>query len=139
MPNFKVCCPLKLRIGLTGNYHAIYHYSYNLPLAVILTEKTETKQLKMSEYIINVNREYPQIDVLNIDWNDYNKIMKSLGLLIELIESNKIENDIYYEQNRIRLLAEYKELNEKLTSSQIPSKGQAVSIDDNVIEMVKNS
>ena len=92
----------------------------------------------MSEYIINVNREYPQIDIQNIDWKDYNKIMKSLGLLIELIESNKIENDIYYEQNRIRLLAEYKELNEKLTYSQIPSKGEAVSIDDDVIEMVKN-
>lgn len=31
--NIKVCNPLKLRSGLTGNYHAICHYSYNLPLA----------------------------------------------------------------------------------------------------------
>lgn len=93
----------------------------------------------MSDYIINVNREYPQIDILNIDWKDYSKIMKSLGLLIELLENNKIENEIYYEQNRIKLLDEYKELNEKLTSNQIPSKGQAESIDDNVIEMLKNS
>ena len=30
--NFKVCSLLKLRSGLTGNYHAICHYSYNLPL-----------------------------------------------------------------------------------------------------------
>jgi hypothetical protein len=30
--NIKVCSPLKLRSGLTGNYHAICHYSYNLPL-----------------------------------------------------------------------------------------------------------
>jgi hypothetical protein len=30
--NIKVCNPLKLRSGLTGNYHAICHYSYNLPL-----------------------------------------------------------------------------------------------------------
>ncbi len=29
--NIKVCSPLKLRSGLTGNYHAICHYSYNLP------------------------------------------------------------------------------------------------------------
>ncbi len=29
--NIKACCPLKLRSGLTGKYHAIYHYSYNLP------------------------------------------------------------------------------------------------------------
>ena len=32
--NIKVCSPLKLRSGLTGNYHAICHYSYYLPLAV---------------------------------------------------------------------------------------------------------
>jgi hypothetical protein len=30
--NIKVCSPLKQRSGLTGNYHAICHYSYNLPL-----------------------------------------------------------------------------------------------------------
>ena len=34
--NIKVSSPFKLRSGLTGNYHAICHYSYNLPLAVIL-------------------------------------------------------------------------------------------------------
>ena len=33
--NIKVCSPLKLLSGLTGNYHAICHYSYNLPLWVI--------------------------------------------------------------------------------------------------------
>ena len=30
--NINLCSPLKLRRGLTGNYHAICHYSYNLPL-----------------------------------------------------------------------------------------------------------
>ncbi len=30
--NIKVCSPLKLRSGLIGKYHAICHYSYNLPL-----------------------------------------------------------------------------------------------------------
>ncbi len=29
--NIKVYIPLKPRSGLTGNYHAICHYSYNLP------------------------------------------------------------------------------------------------------------
>ncbi len=33
--NIKVYIPIKLRSGLTGNYHAICHYSYNLPLTVI--------------------------------------------------------------------------------------------------------
>ena len=31
--NIKVYSSLKLRSGLTGKYHAICHYSYNLPLA----------------------------------------------------------------------------------------------------------
>ncbi len=33
----KVCNPLKLRSGLTGKKPAICHYSYNLPLARIMT------------------------------------------------------------------------------------------------------
>ena len=33
--NMNFCSPLKLRSGLTGKYHAICHFSYNLPLAVI--------------------------------------------------------------------------------------------------------
>lgn len=92
----------------------------------------------MSEYTINVNRELPQIDIINIDWKDFHKIMKSLESLIDLLGNNIIENDIYYEQNRINLLNEYKELFDKLISTEIPYKGQAVSIDDTVIEMVKS-
>ncbi len=38
--NIKVCSPLKLRSGLTGKYHAICHYSYNLPLSKDLMTKT---------------------------------------------------------------------------------------------------
>jgi len=34
--NIKVCNPLKLHSGLTGKQPAIFHYSYNLPLAVTL-------------------------------------------------------------------------------------------------------
>jgi hypothetical protein len=44
---FKVCNPLKLHRGLTGNYHAICHYSYNLPLpASIKNDTTEIKPTK---------------------------------------------------------------------------------------------
>jgi hypothetical protein len=45
--NIKVCSPLKLRSGLTGQYHAICHYSYNLPLAVI---KKQLSVLKRQKY-----------------------------------------------------------------------------------------
>jgi len=45
--NIKVCGPLKLRSGLTGNYHAICHYSYNLPLwAILRTAQRETEKPK---------------------------------------------------------------------------------------------
>ena len=33
--NVKVCIPHKRHSGLTGNYYAICHYSYNLPLSAI--------------------------------------------------------------------------------------------------------
>ncbi len=32
--NIKVCAPFKLCGDLSGKYHAIYHYSYNLPYAI---------------------------------------------------------------------------------------------------------
>lgn len=39
--NIKVCSPLKLHSGLTGNYHAICHYSYNLPYSIKDTNQYE--------------------------------------------------------------------------------------------------
>ena len=41
--NIKVCSPLKLRSGLTGNYHAICHYSYNLPLPTRRRKNSDTE------------------------------------------------------------------------------------------------
>jgi hypothetical protein len=49
--NNKICIPLKLCSGLTGNYHAICHYSYNLPLCVSLkTGHKETLELQNGEF-----------------------------------------------------------------------------------------
>jgi len=44
MANIKVSSPLKLRSGLTGNYHAVCHYLYNLALVLMP---------KNSQFIIN--------------------------------------------------------------------------------------
>ncbi len=44
--NIKVCSLLKLRSGLTGNYHAICHYSYNLPSDCL---KTHIRLLKTNQ------------------------------------------------------------------------------------------
>ena len=37
--NIKACSPLKLSCNLTGNYHAICHYSCYLPLQPIFTNQ----------------------------------------------------------------------------------------------------
>lgn len=42
--NIKVCSPLKLCSSLTGNYHAICHYSYNLPSGIIIKNKENDKE-----------------------------------------------------------------------------------------------
>ncbi len=46
--NIKDCSPLKLYSCLTGNYHAICHYSYNLPLAVRLNKDPTRNKKKMT-------------------------------------------------------------------------------------------
>jgi len=52
--NIKVCSPLKLCSGLTGNYYAIYHYSYNLPSALIKKiPMTKEKKENIIQEIIN--------------------------------------------------------------------------------------
>ena len=37
--NMKFCSPLKQHSDLTGNYDAICHYSYNLPLPAMLERR----------------------------------------------------------------------------------------------------
>ena len=47
--NIKVCSPLKLRSGLIGKYHAICHYSYNLPLPASLKNDFADNNGKINE------------------------------------------------------------------------------------------
>ena len=56
--NIKVYSPLKLRSGLTGKYHAICHYSYNLPLGTIKTNEYENENEKNSLIDINSNSQF---------------------------------------------------------------------------------
>jgi len=43
--NFNDNSPLKLPSGLTGNYHAICYYSYNLPLRAIITAHRQNNKI----------------------------------------------------------------------------------------------
>lgn len=87
----------------------------------------------MSHYIIDARRESPQIDILNITWEDYSRIIKSLESIIDLLENNNLKDDIYHEQYRETFLAQYKDLRDNLLTSQLPTRGMAVSIEDTVI------
>ena len=48
--NIKVGSSLKLHSSLTGKYHAICHYSYNLPLWPILT-RPEYRLHNLVDYV----------------------------------------------------------------------------------------
>lgn len=50
--NFKVCSQLKLSHGLTGEYHAICHYSCNLPLAASGADDQKTIKLNHNNNIM---------------------------------------------------------------------------------------
>ena len=52
--NIKVCSPLKLRSGLTGKYHAICHYSYNLPLWAIKTNTSLRQEINFFDIQIQL-------------------------------------------------------------------------------------
>ena len=54
--NIKVYSPLKLYLGLTGKYHAICHYSYNLPLL----QYKERKNI-----LINIYMNYEKSNFIN--------------------------------------------------------------------------
>ena len=91
----------------------------------------------MSDYTIDVRRESPQIDILNITWGDYSRIIKSLESIIDLLENNNLKDDLYHEQYRKTFLAEYKDLRDNLLTSQLPTSGMAVSIEDTVIDKLQ--
>ncbi|MDP2235272.1 MAG: hypothetical protein Q8J88_02455 [Bacteroidales bacterium] len=56
--NIKVYSPLKLHSGLTGNYHAICHYSYNLPFRAQCTNNKGGRMIERSEHteLIETNK-----------------------------------------------------------------------------------
>lgn len=110
--NIKVCIPLKLRSGLTVNYHAICHYSYNLPLCVIEKRKslyilTDMRIIIVSIFLFCFNLSYSQFILgshirynINIEWiktlNTFNNIK---GEVTEILDTEmEPSNCEFYEQ-----------------------------------------
>ncbi len=85
--NIKVCSPLKLHSGLTGKYHAICNYSYNLPLEHIGTKK------KWYFAIVDVVEILAKSQRTRKYWNYLKKKLTSEGY-IEVSKKNRtVEND----------------------------------------------
>jgi len=86
----KVCSPLKLRSGLTGNYHAICHYSYNLPLGT-----NEMKLILSLFFLIILNQvSFCQLIDLKIE-TDSNTIGVSEELIVEIQIKNISDKVIF--------------------------------------------
>ena len=77
--NIKVRSPLKLRSSLTGNYHAICHCSYNLPLCFMPKPTNEIVKLKILILILTTiisfcvqaqNDSYPKFNLTILEENE---------------------------------------------------------------------
>ena len=79
--NIKVCSPLKLRSGLTGNYHAICHYSYNLPLGILNRSSMPSNFNPPDRFLSNFSGTQKRIsEVDSILGNDFSqKISEALS------------------------------------------------------------
>ena len=86
-----------------------------------------------------MNIEYKQsentVNLSNMIWADYSDLMISLDTLINQLENQT--NNISIEIHRKQLLARYKRLFESMKLDSVPWRGQAISLDDNVIKATR--
>jgi hypothetical protein len=103
--NIKVCSPYKLRISLTGKYHAICHYLYNLPLAVIENQTyelnyylIEQSNKKMKEMKIKTIRVFTIIVLMGFMYSCQKQevIEEALPTIDENSEAYRITKNISY-------------------------------------------
>lgn len=85
---------------------------------------------------IDLMNQNQDIDIVNIGWDDYSTIMVAIDTLIKVLENN-IE-DVILNQEREIILNKYKTLFEKLKQGYSPWRGQAISIEDNVLSNILN-
>lgn len=88
--NIEVCIPLKLHCGLTGKYHAICHYSYNLPLAVIFITLQNKKSVFCHIFLKPVTNYIKTLIINNF------KKMENTKKLIQLLTRIQIVSSIVW-------------------------------------------
>jgi hypothetical protein len=85
----------------------------------------------------STNSEKTSIEIENLTWNEYNRIMIALDLLVNQLE--KPLNDVYLNNHRLEMISKYGDLFESLRVGSLPWRGDAVSLDDKVIGAVFRS
>ena len=84
---------------------------------------------------IDLQEKLETIDIVNMNWADYSNIMISLDEIIKQL--SKTIGDNYLDNHREQLLKKYQDLFEKMKANNVPWRGQAVSLDDEVIAATK--
>lgn len=84
---------------------------------------------------IDLQEKLDTIDIINMSWADYSNIMISLDEMIKQL--SKSIGDNYLDSHREQLLKKYQDLFQKLQAKNVPWRGQAVSLDDEVIAATK--
>ncbi len=114
--NLKVCSPLKLYSGLTGNYHANCHYSYNLPLYTILTNYAIITALKKMNKLLRtylLGFDYSEVTQITLKSTTSDSIKNYLSdfLLPDTVKTKNNGESLIFVQNLLpRFLNNYQQM-----------------------------
>lgn len=87
----------------------------------------------MSTHIKLINNSDNTISITNLSWNEYRDIMLAIETVI-IILKGEFTDSSYFDQERKRLLQKMGCLYVNLQDSHIPHKGQAISLDEEIID-----
>lgn len=93
----------------------------------------------MSSHINLINNSNNTISITNLSWNEYRNIMLAIETATTILKK-EFTDSCYLNQERERLLQKMGCLYVNLQDSHIPHKGQAISLDEEIIEKcIKNN
>ena len=94
-----------------------------------MSHKTETMK-KLRTFDLKFQGD--NIDILNLKWSHYSMIMTCLTEKIQKLK--KPISDSYLNDHRKKMVKEYENLYDILLDSDLPTRGIAVSLDDQVLD-----
>lgn len=93
----------------------------------------------MSTHIKLINNSDNTISITNLSWNEYRDIMLAIETATTILKK-EFTDSCYFNQERERLIQKMECLYINLQDPRIPYKGQAISLDEEIIEKcIKNN